>query len=61
MDTKGTFKVPALYKSIRTGYEFLNWASKFKVLDVAKGFDSALEAVAATRLPAIYTDSDEMP
>ena len=60
MDTKGTFKVPPLYKSISTGYEFLNWASKFKVLDVATGFDSALEAVAATRLPAAYTDADEM-
>ena len=23
MDTKGNFKVPALYKSIMTGYEFL--------------------------------------
>ena len=30
MDTKGTLKVPALDKSIRTEYEFLNWARKFK-------------------------------
>ena len=49
MDTKGTFKVPALDKRIRTGYEFINWASKFKGLDVAKGFDNAIEAGSATR------------
>ena len=61
MDTKGTFKVPALYKSIRTGYEFLNWARKFKGLAVAQGFDGELEAGAATRFPAAYTDDDEMP
>ena len=60
MDTKVTFKVPALDKSIRTGYEFLNWAIKFKVLVVVKVFESALKAVAATRLLDAYKDADEM-
>ena len=61
MDTTVNFKVLALEKSIRIGYEFLNWARKFKGLTVAKGFDSALEAGSATKLPAAYTDADEMP
>ena len=61
MDTKVTLKVPALDKSIRTGYEFLNWANKFKVLAVAKVFDSALEAGSSTRFPDAYIDADEMP
>ena len=61
MDTKGTLKVPALEKSTRKGYEILNWASKFKGLAVAKGFDSALEAGDAIRLPSTYTYADEMP
>ena len=52
MDNKGTLNVPALDKSTRTGYEFLNWTRKFKGLAVAKVFGSALEAGAATRLPA---------
>ena len=61
MDTKGTLEVPALDKIIRTGYEFLNWSRKFKGMAVAKGFDSALEAGAATRFPSAYTDADKMP
>ena len=61
MDTKGTLKVPALYKSFRTGYEFLNWARKFKGLAVANGFDSAFEDGSATRLPLAYKDADDMP
>ena len=58
MDTKGTLKLPALEKSIKTGYEFLNWARKFKGLAIAKGFDSALKAGAAKILPSSYTDAD---
>ena len=61
MDTKGILKVPSLDKSTRTGYEFLNWARKFKGVAAAKGFDSALEAGAATRLPSAYTYADEIP
>ena len=61
MDTKGTLKVPALDKSIRTGYEVLNWAKKHKGMSVAKGFDSSLEDGAATRLPSSYTYANEMP
>ena len=30
MDTKGTLKVLALDKNIRTVYEFLKWERKFK-------------------------------
>ena len=61
MDTKGILKVPALDKSIRTEYEFLNWARKFKGLAIAKIFDSAIESGDATRFPSDYTDADEMP
>ena len=61
MDTKGTLMVPSLDKSIRKGYEFQNWESKFKRLAVAKWFDSALEAGTATIFPFAYTDADDMP